>query len=54
MSRLGYSPKLLREFVRFARDNKAYWIVPLVIVLGLAAVLTVAGQTVAPLLYTLF
>ena len=54
MSKLRYSPRLLREFVGFARDNKAYWIVPLAIVLGLAAVLTVAGQTAAPLLYTLF
>jgi hypothetical protein len=54
MSKLGYSPRLLREFVRFARDNKAYWIVPLAIVLGLSGLLIVAGQTAAPLLYTLF
>lgn len=54
MSRFGYSYKLLGEFVRFARENKVYWIVPLVVVLGLFAVLTVASQVVAPLVYTLF
>ncbi len=54
MSRLSYSGKLFREFVRFARDNRAYWIVPLVVFLGLAAFVIVAGQVAAPLLYTLF
>jgi hypothetical protein len=37
-----------------AREHKAYWMVPLVLVLGLAAVVIVASQTAAPLLYTLF
>jgi hypothetical protein len=54
MSRFGYSFRLLGEFVSFARENKAYWIVPLVVVLGLAALLVVAGRGAAPLLYTLF
>jgi hypothetical protein len=54
MSRFGYSFRLLGEFVGFARENKAYWIVPLIVVLGLAALLVVAGQGAAPLLYTLF
>ena len=54
MPRLGYGPKLLREFVRFARENRAWWIVPLVIFLGIAGFVVVAGQTVAPLIYTLF
>jgi hypothetical protein len=54
MSRFGYSFRLLGEFVRFARENKAYWIVPLILVLGLAALLVVTGQSAAPLLYTLF
>ena len=54
MPRLGDGPKLLREFVRFARENRAWWIVPLVIFLGIAGFLVVAGQTVAPLIYTLF
>ena len=54
MAKLGYSGKLLMEFVRFARENRVYWVVPLVLVLGLAAFLIVAGQATAPLLYTLF
>lgn len=54
MARLGYGPKLIREFLGFARENKAYWIVPLALVLGAAALLVVAAQGAAPLIYTLF
>ena len=54
MGKLTYSHKLLAEFVRFARERKVYWIVPLVLFLGLAAVIVVGGQSAAPLLYTLF
>jgi hypothetical protein len=49
-----YAWKLLGEFTRFARENRVYWIVPLVVLLGLTAILIVAGQVSAPLLYTLF
>jgi hypothetical protein len=52
--RARFAWKLLGEFVRFARENRVYWIVPLVVLLGLTAVLIVAGQVSAPLLYTLF
>ena len=54
MSRLGDSLKLFREFVRFARASRAYWIVPFILVLGLTGFLVVVGQSAAPLLYTLF
>ena len=54
MGKLTYSRKLLGEFVRFARDNKAWWIVPLVVVLGLTAILIAAGSGAAPFIYTLF
>jgi Family of unknown function (DUF5989) len=54
MPRLGYTLKLLREIWGFARENKVYWIVPLVIFLGIAAFLVSVGQASAPLLYTLF
>ena len=54
MAKLGYSGKLLMEFVRVARENRAYWVIPLMLILGLAAFVIVAGQTAAPLLYTLF
>jgi hypothetical protein len=54
MRKAGYSVKLFREFVRFARENRTYWIIPLVLLLGFAAILIVAGQVSAPLIYTLF
>ncbi|MEN8183456.1 MAG: DUF5989 family protein [Myxococcota bacterium] len=54
MPRFRYGVTLFREMVGLAREHKAYWIVPLVLVLGLAAFVIVAGQTAAPLLYTLF
>ena len=54
MARLRYVAKLSREFVGLARQHKAYWLVPLLLVLGMAAFVIVASQTAAPLLYTLF
>ena len=54
MAKFTYSFKLLMEFVRFAREHKTYWIVPLIVFLGLAAFVVVGGQSAAPLLYTLF
>lgn len=54
MGKIRDSAKLLGEFVSFARERRAYWIVPLVIVLGLTAFLFAVAQTAAPLLYTLF
>jgi hypothetical protein len=54
MSRFKDSFKLLAEFFRFARAHKVYWIIPLILFLGLAAMVVVGGQSVAPLLYTLF
>jgi hypothetical protein len=54
MGRIGYLGSLLREFVDFARHNKVYWIVPLVLVLGLVVLLVVTSQATAPFIYTLF
>ena len=54
MSRFRDSFKLLREFVEFARENNMYWIIPLILFLGLTALIVVGGQAAAPLLYTLF
>ncbi|MBU2502954.1 MAG: DUF5989 family protein [bacterium] len=45
---------LLAEVWRFARANKAWWIVPLVAVLLVIAALIVSGQAFAPFIYTLF
>ena len=54
MGRIGSAGKLLREFTRFARANRAYWIVPFVIMLAITGIVIVAGQTAAPLIYALF
>jgi hypothetical protein len=54
MRYLGYAGKLLKEFFLFARQNKVYWIVPLILVLALLALLIIAGQSSAPFIYTLF
>jgi hypothetical protein len=54
MLRWRYTFKLMREVWGFAHENKAYWIVPLVILLGVAAFMIGVGQASAPLLYTLF
>jgi hypothetical protein len=45
---------LLKDFLGFAWHNKAWWIVPIVLVLLLLALLIVTGQTAAPFIYTLF
>ena len=54
MGKLRHSGSLFREFVMFAKENKAYWIVPLLLVLGLFVVLVTATQVSAPFIYTLF
>ena len=54
MARTRAALKLLGEIVGFARANRAWWMVPLALLLGLAAIVIVAGQTATPLLYTLF
>jgi hypothetical protein len=45
---------LLREFLGFAWHHKAWWILPIVLVLLLIAALVVIGQTGAPYIYSLF
>lgn len=54
MRALRYAGRLLREFGEFAWHNKAWWIVPIVLVLLLLTVFIVAGSSVAPFIYTLF
>ena len=51
---LKYLGRLLREFFGFAWQNKAWWIVPIVLVLLLMVLLIFAGQSTAPFIYTLF
>ncbi len=54
MNAVRHLGRFLAELGSFARHHKAWWLVPLVVVLLLLGVLIVAGQTVAPFIYTLF
>ena len=51
---IRHTKRLLREFVDFARENKAWWIIPIVVFLLLAALAAVATSGSTPLIYTLF
>lgn len=45
----------LREFIDFLRDNKKWWLLPIVIVLLVfGALVLVSGTAAAPFIYTLF
>lgn len=48
--------RILREFWEFLRQEKKYWLMPIVIVLALFGLLLVVAQStpVAPFIYTLF
>ena len=46
--------RLIIEFIQFAWENKAWWIVPIVLVLLLLALVIATGQGAAPFIYTLF
>jgi hypothetical protein len=46
---------LIREFWGFLKQNKKWWIIPLVLVfLTVAALMIFSGSPVAPFIYTLF
>lgn len=51
---IRYFLRLLGELFGFARAHKAWWIVPLVLMLLLFALLITIGQATAPFIYTLF
>ncbi len=52
---LRHLGRLLKEIAGFAWQNKAWWIVPIVLVLLLLGLLLFTGQTAAPaFIYTLF
>jgi len=54
MRHIKYMGRLMAEFLGFARKNKAWWIVPIIIILLLMAFLIFTGQITAPFIYTLF
>jgi hypothetical protein len=46
---------LLAEFIGFLRQNKKFWLLPLILVmLALAALLFLTSTAAAPFIYTLF
>lgn len=46
---------LVQEFVLFVTENKKWWLIPILLVLGLVGLLVVLGSTgAAPFIYTLF
>jgi len=54
MRKLGYLGSMIKEVFQFAREHKAYWLVPFFLVLGLVVLLVVTSQSAAPFIYTLF
>ena len=49
------SPGLVREFLDFLLENKAWWLAPIILVLLLVGILVFLGGTAAaPFIYTLF
>lgn len=54
MRAIRYLGRLIGEFFQFAWQNKAWWIIPIVLVLLLLTAFIVGGSSVAPFIYTLF
>jgi len=51
----GESSSLAGEFFEFLKDNKKWWLAPIVIsVLGLGLLGLLGGSAAAPFIYTLF
>lgn len=46
--------RLLRELWAFARESKAWWLVPTVAILLLVGLLIVSVSAVSPFIYSLF
>jgi hypothetical protein len=46
---------LAGEFVDFLKDNKKWWLAPIIIsILGLGMLVLLSGSAAAPFIYTLF
>ncbi len=49
------SPGLVKEFLQFVVENKAWWMLPILIVLGMLGVFASLSYTgAAPFIYSLF
>ncbi len=49
-------PSLVKEFWEFLKFRKRYWLLPIIVMLGLlsAIIVLTEGSAVAPFIYTLF
>jgi hypothetical protein len=48
-------PSLLKDFLALLKQNKKWWLVPLIVVLvGLGILAILGGTAAAPFIYTLF
>ncbi len=46
---------LVREFTDFLKENKKWWLLPIIVsVLGLGVLVMLGGSAAAPFIYTLF
>jgi hypothetical protein len=54
MSAFRHLSRLLRDVCGFARAHKAWWIVPLVVLLLLVGALIVGVSSISPFIYSLF
>ena len=54
MHRFKHLGRLLAELGRYAARNKAWWLVPMALVLLVLGIWIVTGQATAPFIYTLF
>jgi hypothetical protein len=51
----GKSASIVAEFIDFLKDNKKWWLAPIILsVLGLGALVLLGGTAAAPFIYTLF
>ena len=51
---LKHIGRLFGELLGFAWENKAWWIIPVVLMLLLLGIVIIGGQGAAPFIYTLF
>ena len=49
------SPGIVREFVQFLVENKKWWLIPILVAVGLIALLVaLSASPLAPLIYPIF
>ena len=50
-----HQPGVAAEFLAFLRENKKWWLLPILILIGVSAILIALASTgAAPFIYTLF